>query len=208
MCGIFGIITTEEKELGEILVKCGKRLSYRGYDSVGCATISKKEIDLRKNVGKIEAVSKKLKFSQMRGDRGIIQLRWATFGAPSHRNAQPHFGCHQDLVGAHNGNIINHIQLREKFLKEGHVVRSTNDGETCIHAVDKYLYHGKSMIEAIRLAYKDLDGDYAFVIGKKDEQKLYAIKKGSSLVAGLGHDFTCCSSDLCSYFGVYTTYAT
>ena len=196
MCGIFGIITTEEKELGEILVKCGKRLSYRGYDSVGCATISSKGIDLRKNVGKIEAVSKKLKFSQMRGDRGIIQLRWATFGAPSHRNAQPHFGCQQDLVGAHNGNIINHLQLREKFLKEGHHIRSTNDGETCIHAVDKYLKRGKSMVEAIRLAYRDLEGDYAFVIGKKDEQKLYAIKKGSSLVAGFGKDFTCCSSDL------------
>ncbi|MFN3301658.1 MAG: glutamine--fructose-6-phosphate transaminase (isomerizing) [Patescibacteria group bacterium] len=196
MCGIFGIVTNQEKNLGQILVKCGKRLSYRGYDSVGAATFSSKGIDLRKSVGKIEEVSKKLKFSQMRGDRGIIQLRWATFGAPSRRNAQPHFGCQQDLVGAHNGNIINHIQLREKFLKEGHLVRSTNDGETCVHAVDQYLKQGKTMIEAIRLAYKDLEGDYAFIIGKKDERKLYAIKKGSTLVAGFGQDFTCCSSDL------------
>lgn len=216
MCGIFGIITNRERELGKILVKCGKKLSYRGYDSVGCATISNRGIDLRKDVGKIEAVSRKLKFHRMRGDRGIIQLRWATFGAPSRRNAQPHFGCQTDLVGAHNGNIVNHLQLREKFLKEGHLIRSTNDGETCIHAVDRYLKRGKSMIEAIRLAYRDLEGDYAFVIGRKDEQKLYAIKRGSSLVAGIGNlgghfqiprakekgyairmpDFTCCSSDL------------
>lgn len=205
MCGIFGIITDKEKKLGDILVKCGKRLSYRGYDSVGCATISQKGIDLRKSVGQIETVSKKLKFHQMSGDRGIIQLRWATFGAPSQRNAQPHFGCQQDLVGAHNGNIVNHLQLREKFIKEGHLVRSTNDGETCVHAVDRYLKKGKSMIEAIRLAYQDLEGDYAFVMARKDEQKLYAIKKGSSLVAGIGNldriplfgpDFTCCSSDL------------
>ena len=216
MCGIFGIITNKEQNLGKILVKCGKRLSYRGYDSVGCATISEKGIDLRKDVGKIENVSRRLNFYEMRGDRGIIQLRWATFGAPSKRNAQPHLGCENNLVGAHNGNIINHIQLREKFLKEGHKVRSTNDGETCVHAVDKYLKRGKSMIEAIRLAYRDLEGDYTFIIGKKDEKKLYAIKKGSSLVAGIGNsdghfriprakgegyairmpDFTCCSSDL------------
>jgi len=196
MCGIFGLITNQEKEIGKILVKCGKRLSYRGYDSVGCATICKQGIDLRKNVGKIDEVSKKLKFSQMYGDRGIIQLRWATFGAPSYLNAQPHFGCQKNIVGAHNGNIINHLQLREKFLKEGHHIRSTNDGETCVHAVDHYLKRGKSMIEAIRLAYRDLEGDYAFIIAKKDEKKLYAIKKGSSLVAGLDKDFTCCSSDL------------
>ena len=138
MCGIFGIVSNKEQLIGKKLVIGGKGLAYRGYDSVGCATVSDKKIDLRKDIGKIDEVSQKLKFSKMFGKRGIIQLRWATFGAPSKINAQPHFGCQKSIVGAHNGNIVNNIILRERFKKERHVVRSTNDGETCVHAFDKY----------------------------------------------------------------------
>jgi glucosamine--fructose-6-phosphate aminotransferase (isomerizing) len=79
MCGIFGIITEQEETLGPILIEAGKRLAYRGYDSVGCATVtSDGTIDLRKDVGRIEEVSAALDFPTMRGYRGITQLRWAT----------------------------------------------------------------------------------------------------------------------------------
>jgi glucosamine--fructose-6-phosphate aminotransferase (isomerizing) len=55
MCGIFGIITEEEQLLGPILIDAAKKLSYRGYDSVGCATITKDgHIELRKDVGKVD----------------------------------------------------------------------------------------------------------------------------------------------------------
>ena len=82
MCGIFGIITDRQQTLGPILLEAGKRLAYRGYDSVGCATVaSDGTIDLRKGVGRIEDVSTALDFSAMSGYRGITQLRWATFGA-------------------------------------------------------------------------------------------------------------------------------
>jgi glucosamine--fructose-6-phosphate aminotransferase (isomerizing) len=52
------------------------------------------------------------------------------------------------------------------------------------------------MVEAIRRAYHDLEGDYAFIIGQKDDDRLYALKKGSGLVVGLADDATCVSSDL------------
>ncbi|MBN1660989.1 MAG: SIS domain-containing protein [Anaerolineae bacterium] len=198
MCGIFGIITDEEQTLGPNLIEAGKRLAYRGYDSVGCATVSADgEIDLRKGVGRIEDVSADLDFATMRGHRGITQLRWATFGAPSYENAQPHFDSDCDMVGAHNGNVVNNVQMRELFIEEGLTVRGTNDGETCVHAVERHFdRNGRDMLSAIRAAYDDLEGDYAFVITHQDEHKLYAIKKGSGLVAGTGDDFTCVSSDL------------
>ena len=197
MCGIFGIVTKEEEKLGPILVEAGRRLSYRGYDSVGCATITKNNtISLRKDVGKIEEVAERLNFGGMVGTRGIVQLRWATFGEPSQANAQPHLDSDGFMVGAHNGNVVNNAELREQFLEEGIVVRSKNDGETCVHAVERYIRKGNSMIEAIRNAYKDLAGDYAFVIGRVCENKLYAIKKGSGLVAGIAENATCVYSDL------------
>ncbi|MCX6028335.1 MAG: glutamine--fructose-6-phosphate transaminase (isomerizing) [Chloroflexi bacterium] len=197
MCGIFGIVANEDFDLGKALIEAGKRLSYRGYDSVGCATVAAdRTIDLRKDVGQINAVSERMRFDEMRGRRGIVQLRWATFGTPATRNAQPHLDCDGDMVGAHNGNIVNNVELREAFIAEGHTVRGENDGETCVHAVERHFDRCGDMVEAIRLAYADLNGDYAFVITHRDENRLYAIKKGSGLVVGLGDGVTCCSSDL------------
>jgi len=197
MCGIFGIVVNHEQPLGELLTDAGRRLSYRGYDSVGCATLRDNgAIDLRKDVGKVDEVAARLRFAEMVGRRGIVQLRWATFGAPSQANAQPHLDSDGDLVGAHNGNVVNNVELRQAFLAEGMTVRSTNDGESCIHAVERYVDRGADMVEAIRRAYGDLEGDYAFVIGRVGDDRLYAIKKGSGLVVGLANGFACVSSDL------------
>ena len=83
------------------------------------------------------------------------------------------------MVGAHNGNVVNNVELRQQFIAEGMTVRSQNDGESCVHAVERYINRGYDFIDAIRLAYGDLQGDYAFVIGRVNDDKLYAFKKGS-----------------------------
>lgn len=196
MCGIFGYVTNKEEALGPILIEAAERLTYRGYDSVGAAALNNENIDLRKDVGKVDAVAAKYNIAEMRGQRGITQLRWATFGEPSQVNSQPHLDSDGDLVGAHNGNVVNNVELREQFIAEGMTVRSQNDGETCVHAVERYINRGYEFIDAIRLAYGDLEGDYAFVIGRANDDKLYAFKKGSGMVVGLGDGFTCVSSDL------------
>ncbi|HTX92231.1 MAG TPA: glutamine--fructose-6-phosphate transaminase (isomerizing) [Anaerolineales bacterium] len=196
MCGIFGIVTDKEQTLGPTLVEAARRLTYRGYDSVGAATLNGKSIDLRKDTGRVDDVAAKYDFAGMTGSRGITQLRWATFGEPSQVNAQPHLDSDGDLVGAHNGNVVNNFELRQQFIAEGLTVRSQNDGESCVHAVERYINKGYEFLDAIRLAYGDLQGDYAFVIGKADDDRLYAIKKGSGLVIGIGEGFTCLSSDL------------
>jgi glucosamine--fructose-6-phosphate aminotransferase (isomerizing) len=196
MCGIFGIVTATEQPLGPILIEAARRLTYRGYDSVGAATISGAKIDLRKDTGRVDEVAAKFNLAEMSGTRGITQLRWATFGAPSQINSQPHLDSDGDMVGAHNGNVVNNIELRQMFMDEGLVVRSQNDGESCVHAVERYIDRGLDFVQAIRRANDDLQGDYAYVIGRVNDDKLYAIKKGSGLVVGIGDGFTCVSSDL------------
>ena len=196
MCGVFGYVTDRDEALGPILVEAARRLTYRGYDSVGAATIRDGAIDLRKDVGRVDEVAERHGFAEMRGSRGIAQLRWATFGEPSQANAQPHLDSDGAMVGAHNGNVVNNAELRAEFAAEGMTVRSENDGETCVHAVERYVRRGYAFIDAIRLAFGDLQGDYAFVIGQADDDRLYALKKGSGLVVGIGDGFTCVSSDL------------
>ncbi|MBN1858205.1 glutamine--fructose-6-phosphate transaminase (isomerizing), partial [Candidatus Bipolaricaulota bacterium] len=201
MCGIFGIVVKQEQVLGRILLEASRRLAYRGYDSVGCAAIDQAgRIDLRKDAGKIDDVNDRLHFAEMIGVRGIAQLRWATFGAPSQPNAQPHIDSDGDLVGAHNGNIVNHVSLRERFIASGLTVRGTNDGESCVHAVEQYVDQGHSVQASILKASRDLEGDYAFIIGRagaeNGEDVLHAIKQGSGLVIGVGDGFCCVSSDL------------
>ncbi len=63
------------------------------------------------------------------------------------------------------GNVVNHVELRQQFIAEGMTMRSTKDGETCVHAVERYIDREQNFIDAIRHAYKHLAGDYAFVIG-------------------------------------------
>jgi len=197
MCGIFGIIYQARRDdLGKILLAVGRRLTYRGYDSVGLATFEEDSAELRKDVGKIDEVAKKLRFEEMKGYKGIVQLRWATFGQPLSQNAQPHFDCQQKLIGAHNGNIVNTKELIASLTTRGHKFRGENDGEVCVHAVeeaDKTTRHlGKALEKADRL----LQGDYAFCVSEVGSHLMYCVKKYSSLYLGVGEDFICCSSDL------------
>ncbi len=198
MCGVFGIVYSEDKDdLGITLTQAAKRLVYRGYDSVGVAVIrGDMSTDLRKDVGIVDEVAERLNFAELSGFKGIAQLRWATFGMPSQRNAQPHYDCDKDMIGAHNGNIVNTVQLRDTFLKEGHTIRSENDGEIVVHAIEKFYDRFKDMNKAILEANKVLKGDFACVIARVDDDKMYCIKRGSSLYLGVGDGFVCASSDL------------
>ncbi len=196
MCGITGIVSRNRTDIGRILVECSSKLTYRGYDSVGVATVVNGQVHLRKDVGKIEDVNEELGLSEMKGNRGIAQLRWATYGAPTKVNAQPHFGCTRDFYGAHNGNLHNYYEYRQELIEAGHKVRSENDGELCVHAVDKYYEQNGDMFESVRLSTRDLQGAFAYAVGRADENKIYAVKMGSSLVAGIADNESIVSSDL------------
>lgn len=197
MCGIFGIIFRDFREdLGKILLQAGRRLTYRGYDSVGMAAFDHGSIELKKDVGEIEEVNKKYNFEKLKGNKGIVQLRWATFGPPSKQNSQPHYDCSKNMVGAHNGNIVNTKELIKEFEGKGHLFQGENDGEVVVHVVEEGYKQEGDMNRAIQKADTILKGDYAYVAAVKKSDKMYCVKKYSSLFLGIGDDFICCSSDL------------
>ena len=197
MCGFFGVVYKDvNKDIGNVLYRAGERLSYRGYDTAGIGVIENSSIRLKKDVGKIEDVAKKLNFFEERGKRGLIQLRWATFGFPKYENSQPHLDCTNNLIAVHNGNIINMHFLKEELQKKGHKFLGENDGEVIVHLVEEELKKEGNLRESILRAVSYLKGDYAFVVTNNRNNKMFAVKRGSSLFGGVGDGFLCVSSDL------------
>jgi glucosamine--fructose-6-phosphate aminotransferase (isomerizing) len=138
-------------------------MEYRGYDSVGIATINNGKILLKKGVGKVADVNKRLDLGSLPGDTGVGHTRWATHGSVTNNNAHPHYGCTDSIAIVHNGIIENHKELREELIGVGHIFKSDTDSEVIAHLLEKYYVKQKDIKKAVIDTCKRLEGAYAFV---------------------------------------------
>ncbi|MFG0720258.1 glutamine--fructose-6-phosphate transaminase (isomerizing) [Pseudomonas sp. GLN_6] len=185
MCGIVGAVA--ERNITAVLVEGLKRLEYRGYDSAGVALLTEQGgLDRRRRVGKVSELESALSTEPLAGRLGIAHTRWATHGAPSERNAHPHFSGH-DLAVVHNGIIENHEELRSELKGLGYVFSSDTDTEVIVHLLDHILKAQSDLTAALKQAVKQLHGAYGLaVISSKQPDRLVAARSGSPLVIGLG----------------------
>lgn len=196
MCGIFGCIL-KEGSASHLIYEGLKRLEYRGYDSVGIATIFNGTIQLRKDQGKIDEVADKLNFREMQGSIGIGHTRWATHGAPMMVNAHPHSDCGGRLVVVHNGVIENFLDLKEELTNTGHKFLSRTDTEVIPHLIEEELRSDSDLEKAVLKAARRLKGSYAIaVISADDPDHIYCVRKESPLVLGLSDIGVFCASDI------------
>lgn len=191
MCGIIGYIG--EKNPVEVLINGLKSLEYRGYDSAGIALKEKDQIEVIKSVGKIVNLEEKLKNQELIPSHlGIAHTRWATHGKPSEKNAHPHTVGNVTLV--HNGIIENAEELREKLKKEGVTFNSETDTEVITALINKY--YENNPVEAINKALDEVKGSYALGILFQGSDDLYAVRKDSPLIVGLGKEENFIASDI------------
>ncbi|SFT96957.1 glutamine--fructose-6-phosphate transaminase (isomerizing) [Pseudomonas marincola] len=185
MCGIVGAVA--ERNITAVLVEGLKRLEYRGYDSAGVALINDAGVlDRRRRVGKVSELDAALAADPLPGRVGIAHTRWATHGAPSERNAHPHFSGNQ-LAVVHNGIIENHEALREELKGFGYTFSSDTDTEVIVHLLDHTLKTQPDLAAALKIAVKQLHGAYGLaVISAKQPDRILAARSGSPLVIGLG----------------------
>jgi glucosamine--fructose-6-phosphate aminotransferase (isomerizing) len=199
LCGIFGAVLKEDRA-APLIHSALKRLEYRGYDSVGIATVSNKGLEIKKDRGSIEEVNLKLQLDEMDGSVGVGHTRWATHGMPSMENAHPHYSCKLDVAVVHNGIIENFLELRKELEGRNHVFRSRTDTEVIPHLVEEYLADGEDFVEAVRLAAKRLEGSYAIAaISTAQPNVIVCVKKESPLVIGLGSSAKYCASDVSAF---------
>ena len=191
MCGIIGYIGNNNPI--NILINGLKNLEYRGYDSAGIAIKNEKELQVIKSVGKIVNLEEKIKsLKVIESNLGIAHTRWATHGKPSEENAHPHTVGKVTLV--HNGIIENASELREKLVKEGVIFHSETDTEVVAALINKY--YEKDPVKAINKTLKEVKGSYALGILFIDNNHLYATRKDSPLIIGLGKDENFIASDI------------
>ena len=192
MCGIIGY--KGGKKSSAILLEGIKNLEYRGYDSVGIAIIYDGKIELKKDVGRVDEVNKKLNFLELNGFIGIGHTRWSTHGKPSKENAHPHISNDYSIAVVHNGIIENYNELRKELENEGFKFKSETDTEVIPLLIEKY--NKKNDFEkAVIKALRRLEGSFAVIIINKDIDKLIAARRFSPLMLGVGKDEFFIASD-------------
>ncbi len=195
MCGIIGITST--RPVAAKLAQGVRRLEYRGYDSVGVATLADNGIELRKGVGKVDQVDAELDFASAPGITGIAHCRWGTHGGITQANAHPHVAPGGRIAIVHNGIIENFLELKEQLLAEGAQFLSETDTEVVVHLIERALKVADSLEEAVHVATAQIVGSYALGVVCLDEpDKLIATRNESPLVVGFGEDEHLIASDV------------
>lgn len=194
MCGIVGYCGN--KQAAPILLDGLKRLEYRGYDSSGIAAINDGKINTFKAKGRLSALCDITDNGKLlQGTVGIGHTRWATHGEPSDVNSHPHVSASGKFAVVHNGIIENYLPLRRFLTENGFVFASQTDTEVIAHLLE-YYYDG-DVLDCIRKTLNKLNGSYALgVICADTPNALYAVRKDSPLVIGLGNGENFIASDM------------
>jgi len=203
MSGIIGYVGP--KEAYPVLIHGLNRFEFRGYDSVGVVTLENKNFSVRKKSGKLDNFIKQNQASQPEGNLGIGHLRWATHGMANEKNAHPHISHSGRLAIVHKGIVENYASLREKLKVEGFEFKSDTDSEVLINWIEHiFNTSGTELQEAIQIALNQIVGAYSLIVIDREEQALYAARKGAQLVIGVGEEEYVVSTDT-SPLGAFTT---
>jgi glucosamine--fructose-6-phosphate aminotransferase (isomerizing) len=181
-----------------ILIDSLRKMEYRGYDSVGIATITGDKILVRKGVGKVVEVNKSLDLGKMQGQTGIGHTRWATHGGVTDNNAHPHSACTNEIAVVHNGIIENYNELKQGLILGGHVFKSQTDSEVIAHLLEVHYSNEQDIKKAMIKTCEILKGTYAFVAIFKNGA-ISGARLDEPLIVGISDNQFFISSDILGF---------
>ena len=192
MCGIIGYVGEKRFSI-DVIIDGLKHLEYRGYDSAGIAYVKDNNVVIEREVGRISNLESVLKkdISHI----GIGHTRWATHGKPIKENAHPHKVGNITLV--HNGIIDNFMELKSVLMSEGYTFKSDTDTEVAAAYIDSLYKENNDMIKSLSTCVNKFLGSYAFgIINELEPDVLYALRKDSPLIIGVGENENFIASDV------------
>src|SRR3954471_13410174 len=196
MCGIVGYVGG--RPCRELLLEGLEKLEYRGYDSAGVSVLEEDRIDSVRAVGNLSSLRQAVEerhggpgggtaTATQELNTGIGHTRWATHGRVTEENAHPHFDTADRVHIVLNGIVENHRELRDRLAADGAEFTSETDAEVVAHLISSH-YAG-DLVAAVRTAYAELRGHYAFVAMAADQPGLLVgTRRECPLVVGVSED--------------------
>ena len=197
MCGIIGYVGQRASK--PLLIQGLERLEYRGYDSAGIALLEDDGLDYVRAVGNLKVLKQAVSTNGSSVTTGLGHTRWATHGGVTEANAHPLAAeAPETLAVVLNGIVENYRELREGLAARGHVFSSETDAETVTHLIEEH-YDG-DLVEAVRSAYNELEGHYAFVAIHRDHPGLLVgARHQCPMVVGLAEGETYLASNAAAF---------
>ncbi len=168
-CGVFGVYAPG-RTVAKLTYFGLYALQHRGQESAGIATFGDNQFFCYKDMGLVSQVFSEDVLEQLLGHTGVGHTRYSTTGSSHKANAQPAvFDTRLGKIAlAHNGNLVNVLELREKLTKKDRSFMTTTDSEMIAIAIADEVDAGKDWLEAAMSSFQKCQGAYSLVIGTPD----------------------------------------
>jgi len=214
MCGIFGLVLSENNNLYQMIINGLIQLQNRGYDSAGLCVMNNDKFEVYKyaSTNEINAIEKLINTEFKTLDDlyiGFGHNRWATHGGKTDVNAHPHLSNSQNFAIVHNGIIENYKELKKILISEGFNFKSQTDTEVIVNLIELNYKKYNNVYEAIKKTIESLTGTYGLIIQSTLEQNiLYCVRNGSPLLVGHNEDKIIVTSEQSGFCGMISNYIT
>lgn len=166
-CGVFGVMSTKKEQVAELVYYGLYALQHRGQESCGMVVNDDGVFSSYKDLGLVSEVFSKDILSRFpEGTMAVGHVRYGTTGGNTRSNCQPIEVNHQKgkMALAHNGNLSNALELRDRLELSGAIFHTTSDTETIAYMITRERLTAPSIEEAVSRAMKFLEGAYSLVL--------------------------------------------
>jgi len=198
-CGVFGVYGPEH-DVARLAYFALYALQHRGQESAGIASVQGGHIMTLRDLGLVNQVFDEQKLRTLAGEMAIGHVRYSTTGSSAWENAQPvHRSDRRELALAHNGNLINAVELHSELRTAGIGFRSTSDSE--IIAALLSTHEAESIEDAAADILPRLQGAFSTVAMTRDAIVAFRDPAGLRPLAlgRLGDDRWCVASESCAF---------
>ena len=168
-CGVFGAYDMDGRNVASSIYYGLFALQHRGQESCGIAvtdTYGKRKVLQKKGLGYVKDLFEEEDLERLQGNLGVGHVRYSTAGGSTVQNAQPLVINYVKgiLSIAHNGNLVNAVEMRRNLEYSGSIFQTTGDSEVIAYYIARERLTTKTVEEAVKNAMKQMKGAYALVI--------------------------------------------
>ena len=166
-CGVFGILSNQKENLGKLVYYGLYALQHRGQESCGIVVNDDGVFSSYKDLGLVSEVFSRDTLAHLsEGTMAVGHVRYGTTGGTIRNNCQPIEVNHQKgkIALAHNGNLSNALELRDKLELSGAIFHTTSDTETIAYMITRERLTAPSIEDAVSHAMNALEGAYSLIL--------------------------------------------